>query len=108
VQRWWNINAGDVKEYIHVVAGDAVANGATKPAVFPAAAVLGLSPGESTLSSISDIIGREKYDRLEKGGAEYCLHVFGYRDAVECVGGGHGQDRRDSATGGGDIQCAKV
>src|SRR5262249_50794490 len=34
---------------------------------FPTVAFLGLTPGESQLSKIADVIGAEKYARLEKG-----------------------------------------
>jgi ABC-type antimicrobial peptide transport system permease subunit len=67
VERWWNINPNDSKECIHVVAPANHTNG--QPAVFSAAAVLGLSPGESGLSNIADVIGRAKYSRLENGEA---------------------------------------
>jgi len=58
VQRWWNADAFDPKAMIHVVAGSHV---------FPAAAVLGLTGGEQRLSPIADVIGKEKWGRLEKG-----------------------------------------
>ncbi len=64
VTRRWNINASDPKETIHIVA-------AGKPGaparVFAAQAVLGLSPGESSLSSVGQVIGAGKFARLERG-----------------------------------------
>src|SRR5690606_21655730 len=63
VQRWWNVNAGDPKDQIHIVhvpaprdtaVADAgapeAALAAARPKIFAAQAVLGLSPGESRLS----------------------------------------------------------
>jgi len=58
VQRWWNVDAWDTKAMIHIAAGNRI---------FPAAAMLGLSPGEQNLSSIAQVIGPEKWSRLEKG-----------------------------------------
>ncbi len=72
VQRWWNINAANPKEQIHIVhvptGPDGSALPGAKPKVFPALAVLGLSPGESRLSpEIANIIGPEQFNRLENG-----------------------------------------
>lgn len=64
VQQWWNVNAADPKETVRVSA--APVNGKA-PAVFSASAVLGLSPGESDLSPIAQVIGVEKFRRLESG-----------------------------------------
>jgi ABC-type antimicrobial peptide transport system permease subunit len=61
VQRWWNLNVGNPRDMIHVVAAG------QPPKVFAAQAVLGLSPGESRLSSIAKVIGAEKFARLENG-----------------------------------------
>jgi ABC-type antimicrobial peptide transport system permease subunit len=61
VQRWWNLNVGNPRDMIHVVADGTV------PKVFASQAVLGLSPGESRLSSIAKVIGTEKFGRLENG-----------------------------------------
>jgi ABC-type lipoprotein release transport system permease subunit len=57
VERWWNANPYDPQEQIHLIAGD-------KNLAVPA--MLGLSPGESQLSPIGQVIGQEKFDRLEK------------------------------------------
>ncbi len=59
VERWWNVNAGNPRDMYHV---------RTDQKLFAAQAVLGLSPGESTLSpAIAEVIGPEKFARLEKG-----------------------------------------
>jgi hypothetical protein len=66
VERWWVLNAGDPKDNVNLVAGGVPVNG--KPAkIVAAAAVLGLSPGESAMSAIDDVIGPDKYARLENG-----------------------------------------
>ncbi|CAN5614100.1 hypothetical protein BH10PLA1_BH10PLA1_02440 [soil metagenome] len=62
VQRWWNVNAGDPRDQIHVVAPKPQG-----PTVFPTQGVLGLSPGEAALSNIGKVIGAEKFARLESG-----------------------------------------
>lgn len=63
VQRWWNVNAGDPREQIHLIAGD----GTDKPRLFAAAALLGLSPGESKVSKIADVLGPAQFARFESG-----------------------------------------
>jgi hypothetical protein len=63
VERYWNVNAGDPKDQVHLVAMGA--DGA--PIIYPAQAALGLSPGEARLSPIADVIGPDKFARLEKG-----------------------------------------
>jgi len=62
VQRWWNVNATDPRDQIHVVAPKP-----TGPIVFPTQGVLGISPGESRLSNIARVIGKDKFARLESG-----------------------------------------
>jgi hypothetical protein len=71
VERWWNSNAADPREQVHVVAAPA---DATKPVkVFAASAVLGLSPNEGTLAAdgqmnkVVEVIGKEKFAALERG-----------------------------------------
>ncbi len=64
VERWWNIDAGDPKNQVHVVADGQAGSG---PRVYPAQAILGLSPGESRLSPIAQVLGKEKFQRLENG-----------------------------------------
>jgi len=59
VQRWWNANPADPRDQIDL-------SSATRQAV-PVVAILGLSPGESQISKIGEVIGPEKYARLEKG-----------------------------------------
>ncbi len=60
VQRWWNINPSDNREVLHVVPTNATGR------MFSARAALGLTPGESNLSAIRDVIG-PAFDRLENG-----------------------------------------
>jgi hypothetical protein len=81
VERWWNVNAGDPKDQLHVVhvpqpketavasAGSAApALQVAKPKIFATQAVLGLSPGESRLSpEIAHILGDRAFKRLEDG-----------------------------------------
>ena len=62
VLRRWNVNAADPRDQIHVVAGS---GGNVR--VQAMQAVLGLTPGESRLSNIGDVIGKEKFARLENG-----------------------------------------
>jgi hypothetical protein len=57
VERWWNINPFDPQDQIHLVCGDKS---------IALQGILGLSPGESQLSAIGQVIGPKKYDRLEK------------------------------------------
>ncbi|MBC7782483.1 MAG: ABC transporter permease [Burkholderiales bacterium] len=64
VQRWWTLNAGDTKDQVHLVAGGVGIDGAAARVV-PVQAMLGLSPGESLLSPISQVI--TNFDRLENG-----------------------------------------
>ncbi|HEY8668576.1 MAG TPA: ABC transporter permease, partial [Tepidisphaeraceae bacterium] len=65
VQRWWNANAADPREQYHVVASGAVA-GESKPRVFAANAMLGLTPGESELNpDLASVI--PNFARLEAG-----------------------------------------
>lgn len=63
IERWWNVNAGDPRDQIHIVAGD----GQERPRLFAAAALLGLSRGENTVSRIERVLGAEAYARLESG-----------------------------------------
>ena len=64
VSRWWNANAGDPRDMVHLVVPSAAG---MAPKVLPVQAVLGLSPGESSLSPISKMIGTEEFARLERG-----------------------------------------
>lgn len=61
VERWWNTNAGDPNEMNLIVA-----EGAARKTL-GLQALLGLSPGESKLSRITDAIAPEKFARLENG-----------------------------------------
>ena len=63
VARRWNVNAAEPKDQIHLTAF--APDG--RPIIYPAQAVLGLSPGEAKLSSIAQAIGEKKFARLENG-----------------------------------------
>lgn len=63
VQRWWNVNAGDPREQVHIVSGD----GTAQPKLFAAAALLGVTPGESKVSRIAEVLGATQYAELESG-----------------------------------------
>ncbi|MGN6725254.1 MAG: ABC transporter permease, partial [Tepidisphaeraceae bacterium] len=56
VERWWTANPSDAKDQTELV---------SPTAVVAVPAMLGLSPGESELSAIRDVI--PNYDRLERG-----------------------------------------
>jgi len=71
VERWWNVDANEPKQHTHVEAPSGK--------VFAAQAVLGLSPGESELSAIADVIGRDKLAPLESGAPNV---IFLPRDAA--------------------------
>jgi ABC-type lipoprotein release transport system permease subunit len=58
VQRWWNANPADPRDQIDL---------SSTAQTLPVVAFLGLTPGESQLSKIADVIGAEKFARLEKG-----------------------------------------
>ncbi len=58
VEHYWNVNAFDPQDQIHIIGEN------HKQVALPA--LLGLSPGESQLSSIGEVIGQTKYDELEK------------------------------------------
>lgn len=61
VERWWNTNAGEPNE-TNLIVSDAKQQ---KPLGMQA--LLGLSPGESKLSRVAEVIGVEKFARLENG-----------------------------------------
>jgi ABC-type antimicrobial peptide transport system permease subunit len=70
VECWWNLNSADTKQFIHIVTDEPAPESkgqAALPRVVPVPAVLGLSPGESSLSPIADVIGRPQFQRLENG-----------------------------------------
>jgi ABC-type lipoprotein release transport system permease subunit len=67
VQRWWNANAGDPNELNLIIAGGSDGQ-PVRTAGLPA--LMGLSPGESKLSRIGEVIGTEKFDRLESGATD--------------------------------------
>jgi hypothetical protein len=57
VERWWCVNPQDPQEQMHIVASP------TRDVAVPA--ILGLSPGESQLSEVGQVIGPEKFSKLE-------------------------------------------
>jgi len=59
VQHWWAVSAAEPKEQYDLVG--------TASRVIPVQAILGLSPGESDISKIANVIGSSKFARLEKG-----------------------------------------
>jgi hypothetical protein len=76
VERWWNLSPTDVKEQVHITAETAAKyppmsddrmrfRGLSRSVTVQA--LLGLSPGESELSKIGDVIGAAKFARLENG-----------------------------------------
>ena len=66
VPRWWVENPWDAKDQINLTAGGVAVDGRA-PRVLSAQAALGLSPGESALSNIAEVIGPEKFAALERG-----------------------------------------
>ena len=64
VERWWNANAADPNEVNLALAGGRDGQ-PLRTSGLPA--LLGLSPGESKLSRIADVIGADKFARLERG-----------------------------------------
>jgi len=62
-QRWWNVNAFDPNEQIHIVAGGLDGK---PPRVFVAQALLGVTPAETSVSKIDEVIGKDKFARLQK------------------------------------------
>jgi ABC-type lipoprotein release transport system permease subunit len=64
VERWWAVSASDPKEEYNLSAS---AQPGQPPRTVGIEAVLGLTPGESELSKIADVIGPEKFARLETG-----------------------------------------
>ncbi len=56
-QRWWNVNAADPQEQVHVLR--------SKTAVVALPALLGLSPGESKISDLADVIGHDRFAPLD-------------------------------------------
>ena len=58
VERWWAVSTSEPNEKYNVT-------GSAGTIALPA--ILGLTPGESRLSRIADVIGPAKFSRLEKG-----------------------------------------
>ncbi len=58
VERYWNVNPADPQDQIHIVA--------SKETQIALPAILGLSPGDSQLTDIGQVIGQAKFDALEK------------------------------------------
>ncbi|MFT3785203.1 MAG: ABC transporter permease [Tepidisphaeraceae bacterium] len=88
VERWWNANAGDPNEQVNLVYGGQTVNG--KPAkVVALPALLGLTAAEGKTSAVAQVIGEEKFARLQN---EQDI-IFLSSDTVKQLG----------ATGEGDI-----
>ncbi len=64
VERWWTLDAGDTKSQVNLVVGGFDVDG-TAARVVAMQAMLGLTPGESQLSAIEQVVTH--YDRMEKG-----------------------------------------
>jgi ABC-type lipoprotein release transport system permease subunit len=67
VERYWNVNPADPQDQIHIVAEN------HKQLALPA--MLGISPGESQLSDIAQVIGPAKFDALEKDPAATVIYL---------------------------------
>jgi len=72
VEHWWNVSADDPREHVQITAGLPTGGAprtapATRPAVrsAPVAGVLGLSPGQSRLCPIAQVV--PGFDLLESG-----------------------------------------
>jgi hypothetical protein len=62
-ERWWNISAAEPNEQVNLVYGGPAVNG--KPAtVVSLPALLGLTAEEAKVSSVEQIIGKEKFAKL--------------------------------------------
>ena len=70
VERWWAVSVNDPKEQYDISA-PTLGGQPARAVVVPA--VLGLTPGESRLSKIAEVIGPEKFARLEKRRASASL-----------------------------------
>ena len=64
VERWWVVNAKEPREMVNLVAP---AREEEPARVIALSGLLGLSAGESNLSHIEDVIGPERFARLETG-----------------------------------------
>ena len=67
VERWWTLNAADAKDQVDLVAGGPAVDGQAAR-VIGVQSLLGLSPGESLLSSIRDVV--PNFDQLENGATD--------------------------------------
>ncbi len=101
VQRWWVLNAWDTKDMIDLTAGG-VAVDRRAPRVLSVRAALGLSPGESSLGGIAEVIGPEKFAALERGEADV---VYLSRRSAGQLGVAEGGTVR---LGGMDLRVAGV
>jgi hypothetical protein len=63
-EQWWAVSAGDTREQYDLVAPSRDGVGAK---VVSVQALLGLSPGQSAVSKIAEVIGPGKFARLEGG-----------------------------------------
>ena len=67
VNRYWNVNPFDPQDQIHIIAEN------HRQIALPA--ILGLSPGESQLTDIAQVIGQTKFDLLEKDPAATVIYL---------------------------------
>ncbi len=96
VERWWNTNAGDPNELNLIVSTG------EKQRVVGLPALLGLTPGESSLSHIADAIGKEKFARLENGEEDI---IYLSSDSAKQLGVKEGEKVR---TGGIELEVAGI
>jgi hypothetical protein len=99
VERWWAVSTSEPNEQYNLVAP---ATDGKPSRVVSVPAVLGLSPGEGRLSKIADVIGAEKFTRLENGGAKI---VYLASATAQRLGVSEGQTIR---VGGLDAQVAGI
>ncbi|MDB5324805.1 MAG: putative rane protein [Phycisphaerales bacterium] len=67
VERWWTLNAAEPKDQVDLVAGGPSVDGQAAR-VIGVQSLLGLSPGESLLSPIRDVV--PNFDKLENGATD--------------------------------------
>ncbi|MEO6435892.1 MAG: ABC transporter permease, partial [Tepidisphaeraceae bacterium] len=79
VERWWAVSTSEPNEKYNL-------SGPAKTIALPA--VLGVSPGESKLSRIADVIGPEKFARLEQGEEKVAYLAKPAADALGVTEGG--------------------
>jgi hypothetical protein len=96
VERWWATSSVDPKEAYNLVVPGSPSRTTSVPGV------LGLSPGESELSSVAEVIGPEKFARLEGGERDVIYLSASTAAELNVAEGGHVR------LGGIDLQVAGV